>query len=156
MTYCSVALHRHTPAEIIALAESECLRRNVRLTEQRRRVLELIAASEKPIKAYDLLEKLKGRYAGAAPPTVYRALDFLMAEGFVHRLETMNAFLSCPHPTRTHPTQFLICKDCGVVQELEDKELAARLFERVREQGFVPAQQVVEVLGRCARCVEAP
>lgn len=152
MTYCAVALHHHTSAEILATVESECERRNLRLTPQRRRVLELIAGSERPMKAYDLLDQLKKELSSAAPPTVYRALDFLLKEGFVHRLESINAFLVCPHPTQAHPTQFLICDDCGVVQELDDKELSMRLFERVRAQGFAPVQQMVEIHGHCARC----
>lgn len=155
MTYCSIALHRHSAADLVAQASGECERRGLRLTSLRRRVLEMVAHSDTPVKAYDLLDQLKQEHAGAAPPTVYRALDFLVEQGFVHRIESMNAFLVCPHPAHDHPSQFLICDGCGLTMELEDPEVGQRLFSQARAQGFRPTRQVVEVRGECARCVEA-
>lgn len=152
MTYCSVALHRHSAADLVSQVSSECERRGIRLTALRKRVLEMVATSDTPVKAYDLLDKLKLEHAGAAPPTVYRALDFLMEQGFVHRIESSNAYLSCPHPAHSHPSQFLICESCGVTMELEDAELDQRLFAQARAQGFKPSRQVVEIRGTCARC----
>lgn len=152
MTYCSVALHRHHADEVVAQASAECERRGVRLTALRKRVLEMVAHSDKPVKAYDLLDQLKREHTGAAPPTVYRALDFLMEQGFVHRIESSNAYLGCPHPQHRHPSQFLICESCGVTMELEDAELDQRLFAQARAQGFKPTRQVVEIRGECARC----
>lgn len=155
MTYCSVALHRHSAADLVSQISGECDRRGLRLTSLRRRVLEMVAQSDTPVKAYELLDQLKREHAGAAPPTVYRALEFLMEQGFVHRIESLNAYLSCPHPAHRHPSQFLICDTCGVTMELEDAETEQRLFAQARAQGFKPSRQVIEVRGLCARCAEA-
>jgi Fe2+ or Zn2+ uptake regulation protein len=109
----------------------------------------------KPVKAYDLLELVReGEGAGAAaPPTVYRALDFLLANGFIHKLESVNAFVACHHPsTAQHSVPFLICDRCHSAVELEDKAVVAALDERARALGFVPQAQTLEVHGLCARC----
>ena len=122
----------------------------------------LIADAGKPVKAYELLElvregKSEGRGVGAdAPPTVYRALDFLMANGFVHKLESVNAFVACHHPNSDqHSVPFLICDRCHSAVELEDERVVAQLDEKARALGFVPQAQTLEVHGICARCVQA-
>ena len=93
----------------VAAVEHACQERGLRLTPIRARVLELIAAESKPVKAYDLLDRLKDEHGSAAPPTIYRALDFLMANGFVHKLESVNAFVACHHPNSDqHSVPFLI------------------------------------------------
>jgi Fur family zinc uptake transcriptional regulator len=127
----------------------------LRLTPIRSQVLELIAAAGKPIKAYDLLEQVRERKGiGAdAPPTVYRALDFLMANGFVHKLESVNAFVACHHPSSAqHSVPFLICDRCHSAVELEDIEVVSQLEDRARALGFKPQAQTLEVHGLCARC----
>ena len=92
----------------------------------------------------------------AAPPTVYRALDFLLANGFIHKLESVNAFVACHHPnTAQHSVPFLICDRCHSAVELEDRQVVAALDERARALGFVPQAQTLEVHGICARCVES-
>ena len=75
-----------------------CARRGARLTRLRRRVLELVWQGHAAVKAYDLLAELDRKDATAKPPTVYRALDFLMAHGLVHRLESLNSYVGCPQP----------------------------------------------------------
>jgi Fur family zinc uptake transcriptional regulator len=121
----------------------------------RKSLLGLVAEAGKPVKAYDLLELVReGEGAGAAaPPTVYRALDFLLANGFIHKLESVNAFVACHHPsTAQHSVPFLICDRCHSAVELEDKAVVAALDERARALGFVPQAQTLEVHGLCARC----
>ena len=139
----------------VAAVEVACHQRGLRLTPIRARVLRLIAQGGKPIKAYDLLELVRaGEGAGAAaPPTVYRALDFLLANGFLHKLESVNAFVACHHPsTAQHSVPFLICDRCHSAVELEDQHVVALLDERARALGFVPQAQTLEVHGLCARC----
>jgi Fur family transcriptional regulator, zinc uptake regulator len=126
-----------------------CARRGARLTPLRRRVLELVWAGHEAVKAYDLLAKL-GR--GAKPPTVYRALDFLVAHGLVHKLESLNAYIGCPRPQTAHEGQFLICDGCGLVDEIDVPELNSQLVERAAVAGFAALRQTVEVHGRCAAC----
>ena len=152
--------HVDDASGFVRAVETACHERGLRLTPIRSRVLQLIAEAGKPIKAYDLLEKVRERNAGRgdgvgadAPPTVYRALDFLMANGFVHKLESVNAFVACHHPNSAqHSVPFLICDRCHSAVELEDVEVVSQLEERAKALGFKPQAQTLEVHGLCARC----
>lgn len=139
----------------LSRAEGLCKQRGVRLTAQRRRVLELVLCAGGPVGAYDILHQLREGTV-AAPPTVYRALDFLLEQGLIHKLETLHAFIGCPHPEHQHDSQFLICDRCGEVVELENPGIAERLGAVAAASGFVPQKPVVEVLGTCAACDAAP
>lgn len=134
------------------LAERLCRERGVRLTPQRREVLAIINASDQPLGAYDIMERLRAKQPRIAPPTVYRALEFLLAEGLIHKLESLHAFVSCRHPDHPHYSQFLICKDCGDVDEVHSELVNAQLSDAARQRGFEPDQSTVEVTGRCGRC----
>ncbi|MEI9982345.1 MAG: transcriptional repressor [Aliidongia sp.] len=101
-------------------AETVCTTRGVRLTELRRQVLELVWRRHEPVGAYDLLDELKVTHRRAAPPTVYRALEFLIDQGLVHRLESLNAYIGCTRPEELHAGQFLICTRCDSIGELDD------------------------------------
>jgi Fur family zinc uptake transcriptional regulator len=136
-----------------------CVARGVQLTELRRQVLRLILEAEAPIGAYALLDKLRGLRAGAAPPTVYRALDFLLEQGLVHKLERLNAFTACAetghdhhHHGHDHPHQFLICRKCGGTAEICAPAVTQAIAEAARAQGFTPGPATVEVEGVCANC----
>ena len=138
--------------KVLSQAELLCRERSARLTHQRRLVLEILWQRAKPMGAYDILDALRQQLPSAKPATVYRALDFLLEQGLIHRLETMNAFVSCTHPESPHESQFLICKDCGEVEELEDRGIDKTLGKAERACGFQAEDRVVEVKGRCARC----
>jgi Fur family transcriptional regulator, zinc uptake regulator len=131
-----------------------CIERGLRLTPLRQRVLELIAHEHRPVKAYDLLDKLRGERNGAAPPTVYRALDFLLEHGFIHKLESVNAYLGCHHPNERHTVPFLICDVCTGATELCDDRVSSMLIEEAKRVGFLPEAQTLEVHGICSRCRE--
>ncbi len=144
--------HHHDARGFVRAVAATCEARGLRLTPLRRAVLELVAASDKPVKAYDLLDRLKGEREGAAPPTVYRALDFLLGHRFIHKLESINAYVSCHHPAETHQVPFLICDVCSSAIEVCDAGVARLLSEQAREYGFQPSAQTLEVHGVCARC----
>jgi Fur family zinc uptake transcriptional regulator len=146
--------HHDAPERLVAEVRATCATRGLRLTETRERVLELIAVAGRPVKAYDLLESLKRERGAAAPPTVYRALDFLLEHGFIHRLESINAFVSCHHPSVRHTVPFLICDICESATEMCDSAVAAILDEDARRVGFLPGAQTLEVHGVCKRCRE--
>ncbi|MDW5375515.1 transcriptional repressor [Halomonas sp. HP20-15] len=133
-------------------AERQCHQRGVRFTPIRRRVLEMISASPGGLKAYDLLDKLAAEHAAARPPTVYRALDFLIEQGLVHRIESLNAYVACPCPEHRHGFQLLICRDCGRVEELHLDEVSAQLSQRSAQLGFRVDRQTIELLGTCDAC----
>jgi len=137
-------------------AEQLCQRRGLRFTPTRRRVLELVWDSHKPIGAYDILGALGRESASAAPPTVYRALDFLIEAGLVHRLDSLNAFVGCPDPANRHAGQFLICTCCRTVSELSDPEIEQLIAGRAAAGGFVAMRQVLEIEGLCNQCRTAP
>lgn len=133
-------------------AEALCAGRGAKLTELRRRVLELVWQSHRPVGAYDLLSRLAEGREKAAPPTVYRALDFLMEHGLVHKIHSLNAYVGCPAARDGHAAPFLICSSCGEATEFEDDALQ-RDIERIgRARGFRVEGQVIELRGLCARC----
>ncbi|HWK46401.1 MAG TPA: Fur family transcriptional regulator [Stellaceae bacterium] len=149
--------HDHADCVTTAVdrAAAVCLARGVRLTELRRQVLELVWQRHEPVGAYDLLDELKTVHRRAAPPTVYRALDFLMEQGLVHRIESLNAYVGCTQPDRVHAGQFLICRGCGSIGELDDLAIAAAVSDRAAALGFRAEQQTIEVRGLCPRCLAA-
>ena len=144
--------HRHDAKAFVGAVSSACELRGLRLTPLRLRVLELIAAAEKPVKAYDLLDQLKDDRSNAAPPTVYRALDFLIENGFIHKLQSINAYVSCHHPSVVHQVPFLICDVCESATEICDERVAGLLNDQAKTFGFKPRAQTLEVHGICKRC----
>lgn len=147
--------HARCLSSAVAKAESACAERGLRLTPLRRRVLELVWGSHEPIKAYDLLDRLRAEHRGAAPPTIYRALDFLRAHGFVHKIESRNAYVGCGEPGHRNTGQFLICRNCGEVAEIDDRNVAGQLQRRATELNFLVEHQTIEVAGLCAQCRDA-
>jgi Fur family zinc uptake transcriptional regulator len=147
--------HAKCVADALAAARELCARRGERFTELRGRVLELVWDSHRPIGAYAVLGRLKADGRSAAPPTVYRALEFLMDAGLVHRIESLNAFVGCAHPGERHASQFLICRTCGTAQELDEPAVGAALAQAADKRGFKVEQRVVELSGACAACARA-
>lgn len=130
-------------------AEALCRKRGEQLTQTRRRVLGLLLQADGPIKAYDLLEQIRPD-GKAKPPTVYRALDFLMAAGLVHKVEALNAFIPCvEHDHLGHgcSAELYICGDCGNVEERHGMPRPDNAPD-----GFKIDRSVVEYYGLCDRC----
>ena len=145
-------------------AASVCQQRDVRLTPLRRRVLELIWQSHRPIGAYAVLEALQagrraaaadGKASAVAPPTVYRALEFLLGQRLIHRIESLNAYIGCIHPGARHAAQFFICNGCGSAAELESRALLTAIDSAAADVGFVIERVAVEVAGQCPDCLRA-
>jgi len=136
----------------MADAEIVCAKRQARLTPIRRRVLELVWDSHEPIRAYDILAKLSRERDNATPPTVYRALEFLMNLGLVHRIDSLNSFLGCRSPTRRHVAQFLVCRACHHVDEVDSLAVQRALIAESRKSGFTLEPSTFEVKGLCGAC----
>jgi Fur family transcriptional regulator, zinc uptake regulator len=147
------AEHDHSSCieEALRLAEEVCHSRGVRLTELRRKILRLIWGGHKAVGAYTLLEQLQPG-GGGAPPTVYRTLDFLLEQGLIHRLASLNAYIGCRHPAKPHSGQFLICEACHNLTELADEEIDRAIIRSSLGSDFTPLRQTVEVLGLCPLC----
>ena len=136
-------------------AAAACARDGAQLTELRRCVLGLVLEADGPVTAYQLLDRLRKVRKGAVPPTVYRALEFLLEQGLIHRLERLNAFIPCAEAGHRHVAQFLICRECGSVAEIEDQAAARALTHAAKRQGFRAHDTVVEIEGTCAACAQA-
>ena len=148
----SCADHRRCIESALDGAASVCQSRGVRLTDLRRRVLELVWGGHRPLGAYELLETLRRERRGAAPPTVYRALDFLCEQGLVHRIESLNSFVGCASPGNSHICQFLICRGCGVAAEISDGRIEEAIGNSAAEAGFAVLRRTIEVEGLCLHC----
>lgn len=144
--------HRHCRTNGISEARSYCAENGLRLTPVRARVLEILLESHKALGAYEILDRLRVEGMGSQPPVVYRALEFLVDHGFVHRLERLNAFAACSHPDPDHEPMFLICRDCKQVAETPLARLGQRIDRQAAAFGFEAQSHVVEVIGRCLAC----
>lgn len=146
--------HAECTADLLSRAEQTCERRGSRLTGQRRDVLNCVAASHSAVGAYDIIERMADHGPRPAPITVYRALDFLLAHGLVHKIESRNAFVACSQSHEGRPAALLVCERCGIVAELDAPDVFARLKTAAEGQGFAPARTVIEMAGLCAACRE--
>jgi Fur family transcriptional regulator, zinc uptake regulator len=145
--------HARCSADVIAHAESACAARGERLTALRRLVLEAVASRHKPVGAYEIMDMLAGNKRRPAPVTVYRALDFLMKNGFVHRIESRNAYFACAHNHDSGAiVAFLMCDTCGSVGEATTAGIGQLLAGVTRKAGFKPSVSVIEIAGTCAHC----
>ncbi len=149
--HCVETDHQNCINKAISHAEELCQQQGKRLTAIRRRVLELIWQQHKPVGAYELLEMLQQQQR-CAPPTVYRALDFLLDLGLVHRIASLNAYVGCSRLGSKHHGQFLICEQCHALAELDIPEITAAIAQKADVSGFIAGQQIIEVLGLCPDC----
>jgi Fur family zinc uptake transcriptional regulator len=141
-------------------ADNLCEHRGVKLTELRRHVLGLVLDAAAPTGAYELLDRLRETRGAAAPPTVYRALEFLLDQGLIHKLERLSAFVGCvagctadpSDSTHTHPAQFLICRGCGRAIEIRNPDVARALAQTAGEVGFSISHATIEAEGLCGAC----
>jgi Fur family transcriptional regulator, zinc uptake regulator len=147
-----------SPAEILEAAASDCEKRGLKLTDQRRDALRALAEAGKPMGAYDILSAMTEMgYKKLAPVTVYRALDFLLEAGLVHRLASLNAFVLCPHRhEKNDVVVFLICDDCKRVEEGSSEAIRRDLADLASRHHFLLKGQVLEMAGQCTACRNQP
>jgi Fur family transcriptional regulator, zinc uptake regulator len=139
--------------QTVARSEALCRDRGVRLTPIRRRVLEVLHGFDKPLGAYDLVDLLSSQGRRMAPITIYRALEFLIDQGLVHRLASRNASITSSGPSHDRrATAFLICEGCGDVNEITSPDVADTVLKVLQEQGYQPRTKILEITGRCAGC----
>jgi len=141
-----------TSVDHVRAVAQACEQRGLRLTPLRAQTLQLVVAAGKPIKAYEVLAGMTVANGETAPMTAYRALDFLTAHGFIHRLASLSSYVVCASAVSAHAVPFLICESCHAVSEVNDQRIVAFLHGLARDQGFKPRAQSLEVLGKCAAC----
>ena len=144
--------HQLCVDEAIRSATRLCQERGSRLTDLRKQVLQLVWSSHKPIGAYDILKSLQNQGRSGAPPTVYRALDFLLELGVVHRISSMNAYVGCTEPGLPHISQYFLCIACGVAAELNNQSVNDSIEITATEMGFKIQDHTIEVSGLCSAC----
>jgi len=147
--------HRGCVARTAKAVEALCAARALRLTPLRRRVLEILLEEHRALGAYDVLARLAAEGKPAHPPVAYRALDFLVAHGFAHKIERLNAFVACLHPDDGHRPAFLICRACKSVAEADVPPDEGTLGRAAAALGFTIERTVIEAEGLCPVCAGA-
>lgn len=135
--------------------ETACESAKLRFTPVRRRVLEILLERHQAMGAYDILAKLKQDGFGSQPPVAYRALDFLVQNGFVHKIERLNAYVACAHPGEEHAPAFMICRSCDSIAETHVATITG-LGKAAEQAGFEIEQTVIEAEGICPECRSDP
>ena len=141
-------------SDALAAAEAHCAQEGLRFTAVRRKVLEILLQEHRALGAYAILDKLKDDGFGSQPPVAYRALDFLVANGLAHKIERLNAFIACVHPSHAHTPAFMICRLCDAVAETHSAPGRGALGDAARATGFRIERTVVEAEGVCPACVD--
>ncbi len=150
--------HDHTVCISGALtaAETYCRENKLKLTPVRRRVLELLLNDHKALGAYDILAIISSEGLGSQPPVAYRALDFLVTHGFVHKIENRNAYTACTHSGDDHTPAFLICTSCESVVEAHTDPTQGQIDQIAKQAGFTVQKSTIEIEGICPNCAETP
>jgi Fur family zinc uptake transcriptional regulator len=146
--------HASCVSQALAAADARCQAEGLRLTPVRRKVLELLLQEHRALGAYAILDLLREAGYGSQPPVAYRALEFLAAHGFVHKIERLNAFVACAHPGEIHSPAFMICRMCDAVAEAQSTPSKGALGAAARAAGFQIERTVVEAEGVCPACAE--
>ena len=141
-------------AQFLQSAAEHCLKNGANLTDLRRQVLDLVLAHDGVVKAYQILSDLQQARGSAAPPTVYRALEFLVEQGILHRVEALNGYVVCRHLDCAHPSVIMTCRDCGKVDEMAADEGFVALRQLCAVHGFDMDEQQLLLNGRCVQCSE--
>lgn len=152
----SSSLHSHNHdcciSHALESAQTICQDKNIRLTPIRQRIFELIWATHKAIGAYDLLAILQREDPNAKPVTIYRALDFLLNAGLIHKVASLNAFIGCSNPETAHNSVLLICDVCHDAKEVAAQEVYEAICDIGKNNAFQPQQLTLELHGCCEEC----
>lgn len=146
--------HKKCVSQALSTAAQLCVVRGVQLTPIRQQVLELIWENHKAVKAYELLDRIKPQMGAAKPATIYRALDFLIEQGLIHRVESLNAFVGCRSSAHQHEQLLLICNHCQDVEERSAPEVMAALSCEIKQANFIAHSKAMEIHGLCAKCAQ--
>ncbi|GLQ32951.1 Fur family transcriptional regulator [Litoribrevibacter albus] len=144
--------HQQCQSSAVSQARELCDKEGVRFTKLREQVFSLIWQSHKPITAYQLLDLIKDGDFSATPPTVYRTLDFLLEQGLIHRINSLNAFIGCCQPGEHHTGTFIICEQCEQAEEVDNDEIVRVIKDVSDHHKFRMKRYVTEIYGLCPQC----
>ena len=154
----AIGFGQHNHAECIRngldLVASQCRAAGLKFTPVRRRVLEMLLAEHRAHGAYEILDNLRAEGMVSQPPVSYRALEFLVKNGFAHKIERLNAFIACAHLAENHAPVFFICRACDSVAEIYTDLTRGVLGRAAKTVGFQIERTAVEVEGICTTCHE--
>jgi Fur family zinc uptake transcriptional regulator len=146
--------HSTCMSDALTVAEARCAADGLRFTPVRRKVLEILLQNHRALGAYTILDRLREDGFGSQPPVAYRALDFLVTNGLAHKIERLNAFIACVHPSHSHTPAFMICRLCDAVAEAQSSPAQGALGKAARATGFRIERTVVEAEGVCPSCLD--
>lgn len=146
--------HSRCVRTALEVADETCAQAGLRFTAVRRKTLEILLEEHRALGAYEILEKLREEGFGSQPPVAYRAIEFLVKNGFVHKVEKLNAFVACNKPQKPHSPTFMICRSCQLVVEAFSGEVSSMLGKSAGKLGFRVEKSVIEVEGTCSSCLE--
>ena len=146
--------HEACTASALEKADAYCQKHALKFTPVRRQVLEILCSDHKALGAYEILKRLGPLGFKSQPPVVYRALEFLVAHRFVHKIEKLNAYVACMHHDTSHVPAFLICRNCETVAEAPNKEPSDLVAQIAKTNAFTVEKTVYEAEGRCVNCKE--
>ena len=131
--------------------EKHCFENNLKLTPLRKKIFEFLLKDHQPLGAYQILDLLRKSGFSSTPPIAYRVLDFLIEQGFVHKIKRLNAFVACSHPGKVHSPAFMICRKCEKVAEIDEKKSGINL-KKAAPLNFIIEEAIIEVVGLCTSC----
>ena len=145
--------HNTCMSDALTAADARCAADGLRFTPVRRKVLEILLQDHRALGAYTILDRLREDGFGSQPPVAYRALDFLVANGFAHKIERLNAFIACVHTNHSHIPAFMICRLCDAVAEALSSTVRGALRDASRATGFRIERTIIEAEGICPSCI---
>jgi Fur family zinc uptake transcriptional regulator len=146
--------HQHCQSAAVEQARTICDSAGARFTKLREQVFSLIWKSHKPVTAYQLLDQIKDGDFSATPPTVYRTLDFLLEQGLIHRISSLNAFIGCCQPGKRHTGTFIICELCEQAEEVNNDDIVEAIQRVAKHHEFQINNHVTEIYGVCPKCLK--
>ena len=147
--------HKRCIHAALTRAKTLCDAGHVRFTPIREAVLRTIWASHRPLGAYDIVDHMALDAASGKrilAPTVYRSIEFLLEQGLIHRIATLNAYIGCPFPGNHHSDFFLICRECGSAAECSADPLNIAIEQTAKRAHFKVESQMIEIAGLCPEC----
>jgi Fur family ferric uptake transcriptional regulator len=137
-------------ARVTRVFTEHLAKNGLRLTGQRRAILDLFLTSDHHLSQEEIYQALRGKGIGRA--TVFRTLKTLqecgLAAPVVGRDGTPRFEINLDRPHHDH----LICVECGRIQEVRWPSLEKIQEEACRRAGFVPKWHRHEIFGSCRDC----
>lgn len=144
--------HKNCLKDLESKVENACIERNLKFTDLRREVFLIVSKSHGMVKAYDILAQMRKNNPLTEPPTIYRALNFLIENNFIHKINSLNSYITCYHLIDKTPCFFLICLECGSVEEVVDNKFSNLVLNSVKKHKFSPQRSNLEIEGICSSC----